>query len=291
MVLNLSDKIISSLNSARYSTAEPIQLAIQRFLHEKEYLDKNERPLISVCTPTYNRAKLLLERAAPSVLSQTYKNFEWVVIGDHCTDETESMIGELAKKDSRVRFYNLPKRGYRYPPSAENHWFAGPVVANNKALESINGKWISRIDDDDLWTKDHLESLLNLAQEKDLEFVSSKYDGEKYGKREEVDGEYAGGPYYNPRRKKNSGPKIGGVQTWLYRSYLKFFKYNPDCWRKSHNKVNDIDIGYRIFKSGVRMGFLEKSTASIIPRPGEETIGLEAYRTTESDKLKHFEFK
>jgi glycosyltransferase involved in cell wall biosynthesis len=290
MARNLTDKLISGFNSIKYFLTEPVLLKLARSKYEKEYSDQNEQPLISICTPTYNRAKLLLERAVPSVLNQTYKNFEWIIIGDHCTDETEATIGKLADKDKRIKFYNIPKRGYRYPATAENHWFAGPVVANNQALKMVKGKWIARVDDDDFWTEDHLESLLKFAQQGEHEFVSSKYEREKYSKREIVDGERAGGPYYNPKVKEGSGPKIGGVQTWFYRSYLKFFKYNPDCWRKSHNKVNDIDIGYRMYKTGVRMDFLDKSTASIVPRPGEETIGLEAYKASESEKLEHFKF-
>ena len=42
--------------------------------------------------------------------------------------------------------------------SPENHWFAGPVVAINKGLEFIESDWIARIDDDDIWTEDHLEN-------------------------------------------------------------------------------------------------------------------------------------
>lgn len=283
------DKLISDLNALRFAIIEPISLKVARLKYERYYKDKNENPLISVCIPTYNRADLLMKRAVPSVLSQTYKNFELIIIGDHCTDSTEREISKI--KDPRIRFYNIPKRSYRYPPTTENHWFTGPVVANNQALKMVKGKWIARIDDDDLWTEDHLSSLLDFAQKGNFEFVSAKYEREKYGEREVVDGEYAAGPYYNPKACADDiNPKLGGVQTWLYRSYMKFFKYNINCWRKSWNKVNDVDLQYRIYKAGARIGFLDKVIAFIVPRPGEETVGLEAYRKTEQEKLKHFEF-
>ena len=89
---------------------------------------------------------------------------------------------------------------------------------------------------------------------------------------------------------KDQTPRIGGTQTWLYRSYLKFFKYNIDCWRKSYNRVNDTDLQDRMFKSGVRMGIVDKVVALVLPRPGEVSVGLEAYRLTEEQKNKHFEF-
>ncbi|WP_297210919.1 MULTISPECIES: glycosyltransferase family 2 protein [Thermodesulfovibrio] len=270
------DKLISSLNSIRYSLTEPLILRIMRLLYEKDYRDKKEEPLISVYTPTYNRAKLLIERAVPSVLNQTYKNFEYIIVGDCCTDETEEVVTKIG--DPRIRFYNLPKRGYRYPPTVENHWFAGPVVPANFALKLVRGKWIARIDDDDIWTEDHLEVLLRFAQEGNYEFVSSSYIAVRHGKEILVD-------------VKDQVPRIGGTQTWLYRSYLKFMKYNINCWRKKWNRVNDTDLQDRFYKAGVRIGFLEKVTCYVLPRPGEETIGLEAYKLTAQDKLGHFAFR
>ena len=52
---------------------------------------------------------------------------------------------------------------------------------------------------------------------------------------------------------------IGGVQTWLNAGYLKFAKYNINCWRKSWNKVNDIDLQYRLYNCGVKKFFIRKS--------------------------------
>ena len=54
--------------------------------------------------------------------------------------------------------------------------------------------------------------------------------------------------------------------------------------------MNDLDISIRMFQAGVRMGFLEEIVTHIIPRPGEDTIGIDAYQAQESEKLKHFEF-
>ena len=88
----------------------------------------------------------------------------------------------------------------------------------------------------------------------------------------------------------DQSPKIGGVSTWLYRSYLKFMKYNIDCWRKKWNRVNDIDLSLRFYKAGVRMGFLEEVLAYIIPRPGEESVGLEAYKLSSKEMLDKYNF-
>lgn len=274
----VGDKIISGLKAFYYRLSEPARLNTRRLIHEKEYQDKNEKPLISVYCPTYNRGEVLIERAVKSVLSQTYKNFEFLVLGDCCTDNTEELLSKI--KDDRLKFYNIPERGYRYPEIPENHWFAGPVVASNTALKMLKGKWIARIDDDDIWTKNHLETLLKTAYENDYEFVSGLNEERRFDDVYIRYGEHAQSPYYTRKKKPPKGynPKIGGTSSWFYRSYLKFMKYNIDCWRKKWNKVNDVDLSQRIFKAGVKMGFVEKVLYYCYPRPGEDTIGLDAYK-------------
>jgi glycosyltransferase involved in cell wall biosynthesis len=270
------NNFIANCKSFRYQLTEPLALRMARLFFEKDYEKYETNPLISVYVPTYNRAELLIERAVESVLEQTYDNFEFIIVGDHCTDNTEKLISKI--NDWRIKFYNIPKRGYRYPPTAENHWFAGPVCAANVALRMAQGKWIARIDDDDVWTADHLEVLLGLALEKELEFVSSSLMTIINGKENTID-------------VKGEFPKIGGTQTWLYRSYLKFMKYNIDCWRKKWNRVNDTDLQDRMYKAGVRMGFLDQVTCFVMPRPGEHTIGLKAYKDQADIKCEEYKFE
>lgn len=273
----LKNRIISRYNSIRYSIVEPAMLRKARLAHENKYCARDSKPLISVYTPTYNRANILIERAVDSVLKQTYENFEYIIVGDCCTDETEELVSSI--DDKRIKFYNIPERGFRYPDTPENNWFAGPVVAANIALDMVQGQWIARIDDDDTWSEDHLESLLNFAQKGNYEFVSAQYL-ERRKEKDRIDkGVGAQEPYYTRKNGAIVGdnPRIGGTSTWLYRSYLKFIRYNPDCWRKRWNKVNDVDLSLRVFYSGARMGFLDEVHAYVMPRDGEDTVGLDAY--------------
>jgi len=287
---SVQDKLICWKDSLRYAIVEPLTLKILRFKFESQYLDVQKDPLVTVYIPTYNRAEILMERAVSSVLAQTYKNFELLIIGDCCTDKTADYVSKI--KDSRVRFYNIPKRDYRYPPTAENHWLAGPVIAANKGLELSKGKWIARVDDDDTWTPDHIESLLHFAQEGNYEFVSAQYMAERYGKQRIIKGHGARDPYYTRKKDTTKGPNplIGGTSTWLFRSYLRYIKYNINCWRKSWNRVCDIDYSLRVFEAGARIGFLPQVKSFVVPRPGEETIGLDAYKVDEEEKLNHFKF-
>ena len=288
---SVQNKIISGFNALRCTIEEPLKLEISRLRYKSVYDDPEENPPVSIYIPTYNRGDILMQRAIPSVLNQTYKNFELIIVGDHCTDNTAELVSRI--DDPRVRFYNLPYRKKRYMESAENHWLAGPVTPANKALELVRGHWIARVDDDDTWTADHIESLLSFAREGQYEFVSARYVEKRYGEEKINTGIHMQDPYYGgiKSRIKEYNPKIGGTSTWLYRTYLRFFKYDINCWRKKWNRVNDADISVRFFKAGVRMGFLEKVLAHVLPRPGESTIGLEAYKVTEREKLEHFRFK
>lgn len=208
-------------------------------------------------------------RAIPSVLAQTHENWRLIVAAHGCTDGTQ----DVWKLDKRICVLNVPRKK-TYPPTAENHWLAGPVAPINAALEVVTGDWIARIDDDDEWYPDHLASLLAFARRGAFEFVSSAHSTHQ--------GNAA--PY------TVSGVRVGGVQTWVYRSYLQFMKANPDCWRKAWDRVNDTDLQRRFRNAGVRMGYLDRVTARVLPRPGETKIGLAAYREDAARKERELAF-
>jgi glycosyltransferase involved in cell wall biosynthesis len=293
----LKSRIISSFKETWYRKTEPWKLAWLRHRFEKFYGPDDPAPKVFVYTPTYNRGLILQERALKSVLSQTYKNFVYLVVGDCCTDETSEIMGKV--DDPRVQYCNLPRRSYRYPPTAENHWLAGPVVAANTALSRVPNDctWIARIDDDDIWVEDHLQSSLAFAMAGNYEFVTSRALVEKHGERVPGPAVNLYGPYFkeplpgNPEKGYIYNPKIGTTSTLLYRSYLRFFRYNLDCWRGSHNRVNDVNLYHRLGTAGVRMGFLDKINLHYFPRPGEQTVGSEVYKANAERMEKHFAFK
>lgn len=125
-------------------------------------------PLISVRIATYNRAEKLINVAISSVLKQTYQNFEIVVVGDHCTDDTEKRINKL--NDKRIRFYNLPNR-VDYPKDKVKKWQSVGVHAKNTAADMARGQWIATLDDDDEFTPDQLKKLIEHAKSTHCELV------------------------------------------------------------------------------------------------------------------------
>jgi len=203
--------------------------------------DLNDEPLISVLIPTYNRGKILAGRTIPSVLRQTHQKFEIIIVGDHCTDNTEELIGNI--DDERVKFYNLPKRG-EYPKNPNYRWLVAGVVPCNKGLELASGEWIAHLDDDDEFLEDHLEVLLNHALKYNYEMV--------YGI---VQMEIKPGKWVNVGSYPLERGHISHLSV-LYHSKLRFFKYDINAWK--YEEPADWNVWRRMKEAGVKIGFVNK---------------------------------
>jgi len=118
----------------------------------------SDAPLISVIVPTYNWSSVL-RYALLSAQAQTFGNFEVLVIGDGCTDDSEKIVESL--DDSRFRWDNLPvNSGHQSTP-------------NNRGLALAKGKWIAYLGHDDLWMPNHLELLLGKLKESNSDVAFS----------------------------------------------------------------------------------------------------------------------
>lgn len=109
-------------------------------------------PEISVIIPTYNRAKLLASRSVPSVLAQSYKDFECIIVDDHSSDNTREVMEKLKKKDSRIRCFYLP----------ENRRTAAAI---NYGIKQSRGKYIVILDHDNAFLPDFLKKTVGKIKE------------------------------------------------------------------------------------------------------------------------------
>ncbi len=119
--------------------------------------------LISILLPVYNGEKYL-SSAIKSVISQTCKNWELLIIDDHSNDKTPSIAKKFAKKDKRIRYIR----------NGKNLRLAKTL---NKGLKIAKGKYIARIDDDDIWfNKEKLERQLKyLKRNTDTVLIGTNY--------------------------------------------------------------------------------------------------------------------
>lgn len=116
---------------SKYNEAYPVA-----YKKAKEIYDKST-PKVSIIMPCYNSEKYI-EKAIQSVLDQTYRNFELIIIDDDSTDKTWEIIEQYAKKDFRVI---CTKKD-------ENE--KGISKSMNKGIEMARGKYITRMDSDDI---------------------------------------------------------------------------------------------------------------------------------------------
>ncbi|HJW92020.1 MAG TPA: glycosyltransferase family A protein [Thermoanaerobaculia bacterium] len=98
---------------------------------------------VTVVIPTYNWSSVL-PYSIGSVLHQTFLDFELLVVGDGCTDDSEQVVASIG--DPRVRWINLPENTRHQ---------SGP---NNEGLRQAQGEIIAYLGHDDLWLPHHLES-------------------------------------------------------------------------------------------------------------------------------------
>ena len=104
--------------------------------------------LVTVVIPVYN-AKATVEKTVRSILNQTYKNLEIIIVNDGSTDESLSICEKLEAEDSRIVIH-----------TQEN---GGISAARNTGISLAKGKWITFVDSDDLIDPDMIEILLNSA--------------------------------------------------------------------------------------------------------------------------------
>ena len=119
---------------------------------------KMEQPLVSIILPTYNVYPYLAQ-CLDSILAQTYKNIEVIIIIDGATDGSYELSKEYCAKDCRFSAYWQENAG------------SGP--ARNNGLKHANGKFVLFVDPDDWIKNDYVEQLLNAQKVGDYDLVAT----------------------------------------------------------------------------------------------------------------------
>ena len=118
-------------------------------------------PKISIVVPVYN-VEQYLDKCVESILSQTFTDFELLLIDDGSKDSSGKLCDEIAKKDSRITVYHKPNGGLS--------------DARNYGIDRANGEYLTFIDSDDYVEADYLEILINAMEQNgaDLSISSHK---------------------------------------------------------------------------------------------------------------------
>ena len=118
-------------------------------------------PFFTVVIPTHNRHDLL-RHAIDSVLKQSFESFELIVVDDHSTDNTRSVVGSF--EDARIRYL-------------ENDRTKGAAGARNVGIIAAKGKWVAFLDDDDTWMQEKLKAQYERIEqnEKNVGMICTDY--------------------------------------------------------------------------------------------------------------------
>lgn len=114
-------------------------------------------PTLTIIMAAYNAEKTI-KTAIESVLAQTYTDWELIVVNDSSKDKTQTIVSEIAARDSRIRLIN-------------NETNSGVSITRKKGVEAAKGTWIAVLDSDDMWKPDKLEKQMRLANDKSAELV------------------------------------------------------------------------------------------------------------------------
>jgi SAM-dependent methyltransferase len=205
-------------------------------------------PLVSVVMRTYDNYRMLGERSIPSILAQTYQNFEVVVIGDNAPPEAAAVVRSFG--DARISYHNLNRRG-PYPNDPRAMWFVAGVPPYNEGLRRARGRWIAPLDDDDEFRPNHIETLMNLARRDELELA--------YG---QLLYHYADAA---PVTLGVFPPANGqfGFQASVFHGELRFFEL--ELAESMFEIADDWAAVERMLRAGVRMGMLDEVVTDYFP--------------------------
>src|SRR5215213_8100974 len=140
MKLRDSSTCRRKLTNRKIRTSTGWPTAIRAFLTDS--MARN--PLFTVVLATYGRG-VHIKPTIESVLDQSFPDFELIVAGDGCADQTESVVRSFA--DDRLKWCNLP------------HNTGSQSFPNNEGILHARGNWICYLGHDDIWAPDHLAIL------------------------------------------------------------------------------------------------------------------------------------
>ena len=116
--------------------------------------------LVSIITPCYN-GETYISQTIDSVLSQTYENWEMIIIDDGSRDHSAEIVRSYMEKDSRISFLRQSN--------------AGSAAARNNGIRKAQGQYIALLDADDLWEPEFLEEQIAFMKEKNAVCVCCSY--------------------------------------------------------------------------------------------------------------------
>lgn len=212
--------------------------------------------LVSVVMPSWNTGRFIAE-SIHSVINQTYKNWELLIVDDCSTDNTDEVVSSF--KDERIRYFKNEKN-------------SGAALTRNRALREAKGEYIAFLDSDDIWLPEKLEKMVKFMKDNNYPFAYHEYV--KIDEESKPLNIYVSGPKVVTKRKMyNYG--YPGCLTFMYNAkfyglvQIKDIKKNNDyaillqlCKKSSCYLLKTNLAEYRIRKVSISHDKLKKKLKS-----------------------------
>ena len=233
-------------------------------------------PFYSVVIPTFNQAKYL-NKAMRSVLNQTYKDFEVIIVDNYSTDETQKIIKKFkSKKVKTIKFQNKGIIG----------------ASRNAAIKISKGKWIAFLDSDDMWHPNKLKIIFDeIKKNKNIKvFCSNEILENMNNKKKKI---WFCGPYTNHFYENllNNGNCIATSASVVNKDILEKEKifFNE---KKKFVTAEDFDFFLNIARKRYKFKFLDKILGKRLVHSNSMSSRYELHKTAvNSVYKKHAEMK
>ena len=117
--------------------------------------------LVSIIIPSYNSSRFIVE-CVNSVISQTFQNWEMIIVDDCSNDNSKDIISDFSEKEERLKSIFLEEN-------------VGAAEARNIAIKKAKGKYIAFLDSDDIWNEDKLEKQIAFMSKNNIVFSFTSY--------------------------------------------------------------------------------------------------------------------
>lgn len=190
--------------------------------------------LVSIIMPSWNTGRFIGE-SIQSVLNQTYRNWELIIVDDCSTDHTDEVVASF--QDERIRYFH-------------NEHNSGAALTRNYALREARGEWIAFLDSDDLWAPEKLEHQIKFMVDNGYSLSYTEY--EKIDEASKPLNIYVSGPEMVNKRKIYHYDYIGQL-TMMYSA-----KHFGVVQIKDIKKNNDYAIRLQLFRQPDTCAYLLK---------------------------------
>jgi glycosyltransferase involved in cell wall biosynthesis len=227
-----------------------------------------QAPTLTVVIAAYNCARWI-DLTVQDVLSQSYTDFELIVVDDGSTDSTVDIIKAI--KDSRVRYVYQPNSG-------------APAKPRNTGLAAAQGKFITFLDHDDRWDRERLKKVMECFER------SPESDAVVHDEKVVSDGKIVTINKYGPASDtfyvdmllngNSLSPSATTLKTEVVRKYGGFDE------RREYITVEDFDLWLRMAKAGCRFVFLHEVLGEYTLNGSNLTANVEAHHARRSNLIK-----